>query len=90
MLDKLLLQIASDLCSFCHLGNFLGEIPAGRKGNNLFMAVREKHVNHPSLLLLLLFSRVPTAKQSLSGLVSASLRTHAPRGRRQHWMANTR
>ena len=38
MLDKLLLQIASDLCSFCHLGNFVGEIPAGRKGNNLFTA----------------------------------------------------
>ena len=38
MLDKLLLQIASDLCSFCHLGNFLGEITAGRKGNNLYTA----------------------------------------------------
>ena len=38
MLDKLLLQIASDLCSFCHLGNFVGEIPAGRKGNILFTA----------------------------------------------------
>ena len=39
MLDKLLLQIASDLCSFCHLGNFLGEITAGWKGNNLYTAV---------------------------------------------------
>ena len=42
MLDKLLLLllllIASDLCSFCHLGNFLGEITAGRKGNNLYTA----------------------------------------------------
>ena len=38
MLDKLLLQIASDLCSFCHLGNFLEEIPAGRNGKNMFTA----------------------------------------------------
>ena len=46
MLDKLLLQIASDLCSFCHLGNFLGEIPDGRKGNNLFKAGCNQHWHH--------------------------------------------
>ena len=50
MLDKLLLQIASDLCSFCHLGNFLGEIPAGRKGNTLFMAASDSATQPPCQL----------------------------------------
>ena len=38
MLDNLILQIASDLSSFCHLGNFLGAIPAGRKKRKLLIA----------------------------------------------------
>ena len=38
MIDNLILQIASDLSSFCHLGNFLGAIPAGRKKRKLLIA----------------------------------------------------
>ena len=47
MIDNLILQIATDLSSFCHLRNVLGAIPAGRKKGKLLIAAVDCRLQKP-------------------------------------------